>query len=322
MREVVRWGIIGAGRIAESFAADIRLVPNASLAAIASRSRSAAEAFVARHGGARAYGSYAEMFADDGVDAVYIATPHNLHAEQARAAAAAGKAVLCEKPITINPEECRALQDYARRRQTYLTEGMWTWYLPAIRRAQAWVAAGRIGRVRHLKADFGYPLPFDAARREYDRVLAGGCLLEMGVYPVAIAALFMHDDPKAINVAHGLAPNGVENDVVILYHFEDGGTATLATSFRCKLQNCAYLIGEEGYIAIPDFWRADSCRLFRLDSEIDRYEDGRRGLGFEFEIESVSTDILEGRFESRTVTGADSLRFQTQMARIRSAIVA
>ena len=257
------------------------------------------------------------MFDSPEIDAVYVATPHTLHAEHSRAALAAGKAVLCEKPMTVTPDECRDLQEYARARQLYLAEGMWTWFLPAIKTVQAWIAAGRIGRVRHVKADFGYPLPYDPACREYNAQLAGGCLLEMGIYPVAIATLFLRKEPVRLDVLNHLAPNGVEDDITILGGYDDR-TAALATSFRCKLRNWAYVIGDEGYIAIPDFWRARSCHLYKLDDEIDAYHDDSRGLGFEFEIEAISDDILQGRLESATVRAEDSLSFQRQMAHIRS----
>jgi len=318
MSRVLRWGIVGPGRIAEQFAADIRLVRQARLTAVASRSLQAASEFAARHGGIRAYGSYDELFRDGDVDAVYIATPHNLHAAQARAALAAGKAVLCEKPITVGLEEFLSLRDYAQASDVYLTEGMWTWYLPAIRKAQEWVGAGRIGPVRHVQADFGYPLPYDPARREYDHALAGGCLLEMGIYPVAIAELFMRREPLRMELVRHLAPNGVEDDVAMLFDFGDGRSAALATSFRCKLNNWLYVIGDEGYIAVPDFWRASSCRLFRLEQEIDRFDDGRQGQGFEFEIEAVTNDILAGRRESPIVRADDSLRFQSDLATLRA----
>lgn len=314
---VVRWGIVGPGRIAERFASDLRWVPNARLVAVASRSLATAEAFVARHGAGRAHAGYQQLFDDEGVDAVYIATPHTLHASQSRAAIAAGKAVLCEKPLTVSPDECRDLQHYARSERRYLVEGMWTWFLPAIRKAREWIDAGRIGRVRHIRADFGYPLPYDPRGREYDSALAGGCLLDMGIYPVALARLVFGEQPARLEVLHHLAPNGVDDDVVALCGYDDR-TATLAASFRCKLPNCAYLVGEEGYIAIPDFWRADSCHLYELDERKDSFRDDRQGSGFEFEIAAVSADILAGRLESATVTAADSLAFQLHMARIKA----
>ena len=313
---VVRWGIIGAGRIAHMFARDIARVTNATLHAVASRSTESAEGFRAQNDLPAAYDQYERLYADPDVDAVYVATPHTLHAQQCRDAMTAGKAVLCEKPITVTPAECSELIAFARQHEAYLMEGMWTWFLPAVRTARRWVDDGRIGRLLHVKADFGYPLPYDPKRREYDRDLAGGCLLEMGVYPVAIADLFLPGKPERLHVLSHRAPNGVEDDVSMIQRYGDR-FATLGTSFRARLRNAAFLIGDEGYIAIPDFFRARECSLYRLDERIDHFDDGRDSLGFDYQIEEVSADILGGRRESETVPLAASLRFQERMAEVR-----
>ncbi len=198
-------------------------------------------------------------------------------------------------------------------------EGMRTWLLPAVRQAVRWMQEGRIGRLRHVQADFGYPqLPFDARRREYAAGLDGGCLLEMGVYPVAFSHLFQQADPVGIKVTARRAPNGVEDDLVAVLEFP-GSTSTLATSFRCKLRNWAYVIGEEGYIAIPDFWRPREALHFQLDRCVERFDDGRESLGFDFEIAAVGDDLLAGRKQSSVVPLASSLKFQEHMDLIRRA---
>ena len=314
----IRWGIVGAGRIAASFAQDMRFVGNGELVAIASRSPDKAAEFAHRHGIGRAHGGYDALFADPAVDAVYVATPHAQHLANATAALRAGKAVLCEKPITLNATECRVLLDVARESGGYLMEGMWTYFLPAIRQAVQWVGEGRIGRLRHVQADFGYPqLPFDPQRREYAAELGGGCLLEMGVYPVAISHLFQQTDPIGLKVSARRAPNGVEDDLVAVLEFPES-TSSLATSFRCKLRNWAYVIGEEGYIAIPDFWRTREAMHFRLDECVEHFRDGRTSLGFDFEARSVGEDLRAGRKQSDILPHVASLKFQEQMDRIRS----
>jgi predicted dehydrogenase len=310
MKKPVRWGIVSTGRITHTFARDLAFAPSASLQAVASRTIEPARAFAAQYGIADAHGSYAELLQNPKVDAVYIATPHTLHHDNARDAMLAGKAVLCEKPLTINPTEARSLMAIASQSDTYLMEAMWTWFLPAIAKAQEWVAEGRIGALRHLKADFGYPqLPFDAERREYNADLGGGCLLEMGIYPVAFNWLFMRQDPKAVQTWAHHAPNGVEDDVTWSLDYGDS-VSSLGTSFRCRLRNAAYLIGDKGYIHIPDFFRASECTLYKLDDQLDHFHDGRSSFGFSYEIEAASRDILAGRRESRTVSLADSLKFQ------------
>ncbi|WP_460804582.1 Gfo/Idh/MocA family protein [Microbulbifer agarilyticus] len=313
----VRWGILGAGRIANQFANDIRFAPNAELSAVAARSGESAIKFAEEYGIDHAYAGYDALMASSEIDAIYIATPHNLHIDQTKNAMAAGKAVLCEKPLVVNSRECEELVAFARAEGQYLMEAMWTWFLPALRKAKQWVDDGRIGKIRHIKADFGYPIPYSNDRREYDNRLAGGCLLEMGIYPVAIAQYFLQDEPQDLSVRAHLAPNGVEDDVVITADYAQGVVASLATSFRCKLQNWAYIIGEEGYIAIPDFWRADECSLFKLDERVDHFKDDRHGLGFEFEIIAASADILARKTQSDIVSHEASLAFQRVMERIK-----
>ena len=314
----IRWGIVGAGRIAAAFAHDMRFVGNGELVAIASRSPGKAAEFAHRHGIGRAHGCYDALFANSEVDAVYVATPHAQHLANATAALRAGKAVLCEKPITLNAAECRVLLGIARERSGYLMEGMWTYFLPAIRQAVRWVGEGRIGRLRHVQADFGYPqLPFDPQRREYAAELGGGCLLEMGVYPVAISQLFQQADPESIQVNARRAPNGVEDDLIAVLKYPET-TSTLATSFRCKLRNWAYVIGDEGYVAIPDFWRAKEAMHFRLDDCVEHFRDGRESFGFDYEARAVGEDLLAGRKQSDLMPHVVSLKFQEQMDRIRS----
>ena len=312
----IRWGIVSAGTIANTFAADMVHVPNAEVAAVAARSLDSAAEFADKYGIGKTYQGYEKLFSDPDIDAVYIGTPHTLHSENSADALRAGKAVLCEKPITTSAAECQKLLDVANATGSYLMEAMWTWFLPAVRKAKEWVDSGRIGELRHIKAELGYPKPYDPGSRLYDRSLAGGCLLDLGIYPIAIARYFTEKSPEAIHVVSRHAPNGVDDDVAMLFNY-DNCVATLATSFRCKLPNTAYIIGTEGYIAIPHGWSARECQLFVMHDQVDEFVDGRRGSGFEFQIASVSDDIMQGRKESAVVTHAASLAFQQDMDRVR-----
>ena len=312
----IRWGIASAGTIANTFAADMVYVPNAEVAAVAARSLDSAAEFADKYGIGKTYQGYEKLFSDPDIDAVYIGTPHTLHLENSADALRAGKAVLCEKPITTSVAECQKLLDVANATGGYLMEAMWTWFLPAVRKAKEWVDSGRIGELRHIKAELGYPKPYDSHSRLYDPSLAGGCLLDMGIYPIAIARYFTEKSPDAIHVVSRHAPNGVDDDVAMLFNY-DNRIATLATSFRCKLPNTAYIIGTEGYIAMPHGWSARECQLFVMHDQVDEFVDGRRGSGFEFQIASVSDDIMQGRKESAVVTHAASLAFQQDMDRVR-----
>lgn len=318
--EKVRWGIVSTGRITHQFVSDFQYVHNGEVLAVASRSQASADEFAKQYRIPRAYSSYARLLDDPDIDAVYIATPHTLHFQNMADALAAQKHVLCEKPFTVGTADARKLFELAGSSSRFVMEAMWTYFLPAIRKALEWVGQGRIGRVRQVKADFGYPqLPYDPERREYNADLGGGCLLEMGIYPVAIAWLFLQKDPDEIQVVARKAPNGVEDDVQMLFNYGDNDTgfsATLATSFRSKLQNWAYIIGEEGYIAIPDFWHARECRLYHLDDCIDRFQDGRKSLGFNYETVAANDDILAGRQQNHIMPWSTTLRFQEHMSRV------
>lgn len=315
----IRWGIIGPGRIAHSFAHDLASVGNGELVAVAARDGARARVFADQYQAAHAHEGYAELFANPDVDAVYVATPHSYHLQNCTDAMRQGKAVLCEKPLVLSPDQCRELIDVAAVTGSYLMEGMWTWYLPAIRRAQAWCLEGRIGELLHIKSDFGYPLAYREDLREYDARVGGGAVLEMGIYPVAIARLFTGRGPEQLQVTGRRAANGVEDDVSVICDYGDC-MATLGTSFRCKLQNWTYVIGTEGYIAIPDFWRADQCLLYQLDECVDHFEDGRGSIGFNFEAEEVGADILAGKSQSEVIPLATSLALQEDMWAIRGAI--
>lgn len=322
MNKVIRWGIAGTGRIAQQFAQDFDYVPNGKLVAVSSRSQDSASAFANQYDIPAAHAGYQQLLADPNVDAVYIASPHSHHYQNTADAISAGKHVLCEKPFTINPQETQDLIALAEKSDVFMMEAMWTYFLPAIQKAQQWVNEGRIGKLRQIKADFGYPqLPYDPTRREYDVAMAGGCLLEMGIYPVALACLFMQKDPVDMQVLAHMAPNGVEDDVAILFNYgeeTDGAVAVLSTSYRARLHNFACIIGDKGYIEIPDFFRARECSLYQLDTRLDHFGDGRESSGLNYEAIAAGEDINAGRQQNQLVPWSTTLRFQQHMAAIKA----
>lgn len=172
-RDKVRWGIMGTGWIASQFAKDLEHAGNAEKAAVGSRTAGSAEKFAAEYGFARAYGSYEEMLQDPEVDIIYVATPHPVHKENVLACLEAGKAVLCEKPFTMNARQLEQLVETARERNLFLMEGMWTRFLPPIAQARAWIAEGRIGEVRLLQANFGFRVGWEPEGRLLNPDLGG-----------------------------------------------------------------------------------------------------------------------------------------------------
>lgn len=316
--KTIRWGLVGAGRIANTFVQDMSWVENARITAVAARSLDNAQQFADKHDIASAYQGYDTLFADPNIDAVYISTPHTLHFEQTRDALLAGKHVLCEKPFVVTPKQCETLTSLARDKGLFLMEAMWTWFLPAIKQAQLWVEQGRIGEITQIQADFGYPIEYGADKREWNVDLAGGCTFEMGIYPIAFNRLFHRHAPLRMSVIGKRADNGADKRVNVQFDF-DTSSAVLGSSFESKLRNWAYIVGTQGYIAIPDFWRASSAELYELDNCIDSFVDNRSGSGFEFQIQHTVDSILSNKKESSVVTHADSLLFQQDIQRILTA---
>lgn len=312
----IKWGILGPGIIAHEFVQDFQHVTNGVVHAVASRSMERATSFATTYDIPYAYDSYEQLYADPNIDAIYIATPHTFHFEQSKHAIEAGKAVLCEKPLTEEPHSAVTLIRFAQTKGIYLMEGMWSYFLPAIQKARDWIAEGRIGQMWHLKSSFGYPVPYDEQSRYYNPKLAGGCLLDMGVYNVAMAQMFLGEEICGIHSHIRKAPTGVDNDVLTQIDYADA-SAHLHSAFRCKLHNHLYLIGEKGYIDIHDFWRARGCVLYEGENIIDSFDDQRKGNGFEYQINAVNQDLLSGKHESAIVPHKTSLAFQEIMERIR-----
>jgi predicted dehydrogenase len=313
----IRWGIVSTGAIAEKFCSDMKYVTNGILAAVAARKSEDAENFAQEHNIEKSYAGYQALFDDPTIDIIYIATPHNFHFQQAKSALEAGKSVLCEKPITISSEESLQLHYLAKEKNLFLMEAMWTYFLPSIIKAKQWVNEGRIGKIKHIKADFGYAVPFEPEGRMYNPELAGGCLFDMGIYPLAIAHYFNQAPLSNIHIKVQFAPSGVDNDLVILANANDV-TLSLATSFQCRLQNAALIIGEKGYIKIPDFWRAKSCALYQMDKKVDEFKDLSSSNGLSNEAQAVGDMLLTGKKEHPTMPFKTSLLLQQQMEILRS----
>ncbi len=318
MRDKVRWGIAGTGTIANSFASDFRFAGNATLVAVSSRSASNAAAFATRFGGIRSSHDIGALAAAPDIDAVYIASPNALHRDHAALFLAAGKAVLVEKPLTTSVADARALEDAAAISGTFAMEALWTCFLPAIAEVRALLRAGRLGTIRHVRAELAYEKPFDANSRFFDPALGGGSLLDLGIYPIALC-LNLFGQPKSIGGTWRSAPTGVDvsADARLAY---DGFDADLRCGFDRNGHNRFVIDGDRGTLVIDaPFLKAS--RLFVATSAparnlltstgeaffraarriplpgLKRFDHAFPGNGLQFEIEAASAAILDGRRE-------------------------
>ncbi len=282
MPEKIRWGILGTGAIARSFAADLRLLPDAALVAVGSRARETAERFGAEFGAARCYGSYAELARDPAVEVIYVATPHNLHCENTLMCLEAGKAVLCEKPFAINAAEAGRMIQCARAHGLFLMEAMWMRYLPAIVKLRDLLAAGVIGEVRFIEADFGFHADFDPERRLFNPALGGGTLLDIGIYPLSLAFMVLGAPSRIVSMAH-LGQTGVDEQAALVLGYPQGQLALLSSSFNVDMPIEAVIMGTEGSIKLHKlFFRTQRLTVFRRglsDAQVSRLPHFLKRLG-------------------------------------------
>ena len=249
----LNWGILGLGVIARHFATALAATPGARIAAVGSREQAKADAFAAEFGAARAHGSYEALAADPEVEAVYIATPHPMHAANALLCLRHGKAVLLEKPFTLNAPEAEEVVALARERRLFLMEAMWTRFFPLMARLRAMVADGAIGDPRMVVADFGYRAPFDPQRRHLNPELGGGGLLDVGIYPLSFASMFFGAPEQVTGVAE-IGRTGVDEQAALALRYGKGRVAAITTGVSTATPHEAWLMGTEGRIRIHPPW--------------------------------------------------------------------
>jgi predicted dehydrogenase len=316
----VRWAILGPGRVAGIFAADIRALPGAELVAVASRTDDSARAFAAEHRVPRAHGSWARLADDPEVDAVYVSTPHAAHHAAAALMLDAGKAVLCEKPMTLDAEQAADLACRAAQRRVFLMEGMWTRCLPAVRRMAELIAAGAIGEPRLLTADFGIQAPPDPRNRLWIPDLGGGALLDVGVYLASLARLVL-GPPTAVTASATLTPDGVDATTTFTLSHASGAQAALACSIVTDSPRGAAISGTEGRILFPRrFYAAASFELWQGETMVKRVHAPYIGHGLAHEAAEVIRCLHSGLTESPLVPLAETVGVLRTLDQVRALI--
>jgi len=316
----VRWGILSTGGIATSFVKDLRLLPDAEVTAVGSRSAEAAEAFAARHDIPRAYASWADLAADPDVDVIYVATPHTGHYAAAQVCLAAGKAVLCEKPFTLDRATSADLVEQARKQGVFLMEAMWTRCNPSILRARDLVADGAIGEVTTVHADFGVAGPFPPEHRMRARALGGGALLDLGVYPITIAHVFLGAPDQVTAWAH-LTDEGVDENTGIVFGYDSGAVAALTCGMVGATPIGASITGTLGRIEIaPPAFVPSSFTLHRHGAEPEVMSTPFPGTGYQYEAAEVQRCLRAGEAESPLVPHAVTLEIMGLLDDIRAQI--
>lgn len=314
----VRWGILATGHIAESFATDLALVAGSELAAVGSRSQESAKAFARRFGAARSHGSYAELAADPDVDVIYVATPHSRHLEDVMTCFEAGKAVLCEKALTMNVSDARMLVDEARRRGLFFAEAMWMRTNPNIRRAVALASDGALGEVGQVRAELGFIGP-TANARLWDPDLGASALLDVGIYPLTFAHLVL-GEPTGIAAAGIRSDRGIDVNGGATLTYASGAVASIAWTQVAWSDNRASIAGDRGLVEIPGRFHHPSGMTHTHDGRTDTVSEPVTGRGYAHEIAEVAACLRAGATESALLPLDETVSIMGQIGEILSQI--
>lgn len=306
----IRWGVLGAGWIADIFARSVQGHTRSRIHAVASRDAHRGNLYAKRHGvdtvraGEQAY---ERLVADPEIDAVYIATPHALHRDHALLAVAAGKPVLVEKAFTRNAAEAREVIDAARAAGVFVMEAMWTRFLPHMVEARRMVADGEIGRIVHVSADFGGSPEYDPQHRTFNPDLAGGALLDLGVYPVNMVHDFL-GEPESVRAIGALAPTGVDlRETVIMDYPSLGAQGTALSTFEVDTARLATISGTAGRIDFGhDYYAPTTITLTRAGRRTVQFE-ADAPMGWQYQAAEVARCVRDGAIESAIMPHAATL---------------
>ena len=314
----IRWGILGTGNIARQFATGLGAIPDADLAAVGSRAADTAGAFADSFDIPRRHASYEDLAADPDIDAVYVSTPHPMHRDNSILCLEAGKAVLCEKPFTIDAGQADDVIAVARERGVFLMEAMWTRFLPAIVKVRQWLDDGAIGEVRMVQADFGFRAGFNPQGRLFDPNLGGGALLDVGIYVLSFASMVLGPEPVAIESTAEIGDTGVDEQSAFLLRYETGQLAVLSCAVRTSTPVEVRIIGTDGHIFVHGpFFKATTVTMKSGDNET-HLELPLTGNGYNYEAVEVAECLRAGKLESDVMPLAETRALVDIMDRIRA----
>lgn len=304
---MVRLGILGTGRIVDRVMADMANAKEIIPAAIASRNADRARAAAERFGIPLSYGSYEEMAESADVDLVYIATPHPCHIDNAMMMMRHGKHVICEKPMAVNDAETAAMIACAKENGVFLMEAMWTRFMPANIRAKELADSGAIGTLRHLCGNFSYPGTYDVNDRVYALDMAGGALLDLGIYPLMEIMMFLGPEPEKMTAYTHKAPNGADMRTSAQLLYPSGATAQFFCGMDAAAEQTMNVYGSKGWLEIRDFWHPTRFILHRSGENDQVFEFAPENEGHHYEFDHAARCITQGLTESPAVPLSETL---------------
>lgn len=319
-QQIIRWGILGSGRIARKFASDLKYVNDSELIAIGSRSREAAEAFAAEFPVKHKHDSYEALVNNKEVDVIYIATPHNLHYENTILCLNNNKAVLCEKPFAMNSQQTKEMIRIAKEKKVFLMEALWTKFMPHYNKVLEMVRNGDIGEMKSVLVNFGFkPMP-PVPQRLFDPALGGGTIMDIGIYNVFIALSFL-GNPDSIEATMTPSSTGVDEQCAVLFKYKNGSIAQLFSSFASDLATEADIAGNKGRLKLTTRFYEPSATVEYYAGRVDTRKEiavhKEAGFGYQYEARHVVECLQKGLAESPVMSHTDTISLMETLDAIR-----
>ena len=313
------WGILGPGGIARAFAKDLTLLEGHTIGAVGSRSIDNAHSFAKDFGGT-AYGSYEQLVKDPTIDAIYVATPHPAHHDNVILALNAGKPVLCEKPFAVNAGEAQAMVDAAAKNKVALMEAMWARFLPHYSKVREIVASGVLGPILSIHADHGQRLADQNIPRLVEPHLAGGALLDLGIYPISLAHMIL-GNPASITSSAIMTNKGVDAQTSMIFTYQSGAQSVLTTTMIEQTPCRAVVAGLHGWLEIDrTFYNPASMRVVLNDGTVTQYPNTYTGHGLREQAESFKQLVQSGKVQSEILSWQDTIDIMKTIDAVREQI--
>jgi predicted dehydrogenase len=318
MEKRIRWGILGTGKIAKALATALKELPDAELAAVASRSIDSATSFAKEYGAKRAHGSYQALADDPDVDVIYIATPHPMHHENALMCLNAGKALLVEKAFTVNRREAEEVVALARKKKLFVMEAMWSRFQPALVEAKRLIEAGEIGKITNIQADLGFMADVGPEHRLFNKELGGGAMLDLGIYPLSVSTYFL-GGVASVKAMSELGPTGVDVQTNFVLRHVNGGLSSCATSLTARTGATLSIGGSKGFLRLLSrFHHSEDFVIELNDGSRREVHVPRIGNGYVHEMMEVQRCLRAGLLESPVMPLNETLALMSVMDDIRA----
>lgn len=308
--------ILACGNIAQTMAKTLKGMAGVTMYAVGARSLEKAEAFAKEFGFEKAYGSYEELVKDPEIDLIYVASPHSHHYEHMKLCIENGKNVLCEKALTMNRKQAEEIFALAKEKKVLVTEAMWVRYLPMAKTLRDVLDSGIIGDINVVTANLYYNI--DMNQRIVDPALAGGALLDVGVYTLTFAALVMGEDYETMTTSCVKFDTGVDQQSCVVLTYEGGKMAVLNSGTKALSDRKGIISGRDGYIIVENINNFESISVYNTDRElIKRIDAPAQITGYEYEVYAAMDAIEKGLTECPECPHEISLKIMETMDEAR-----